>query len=37
MIKPGAPDRGDRLAVDVLGKIDAGDLGPQSAGYRMYL
>jgi Family of unknown function (DUF6516) len=34
MIEPGAPDRRDRVVVEILGKIDPGDVGPERAGDR---
>ena len=34
MVEPGMPDRRDRAVVEVFGKIDPGDLGPERAGNR---
>jgi hypothetical protein len=34
MVEPGAPDRRDRAVVEILAKIDAGDLGPERPGNR---
>jgi len=34
MVEPGMPDRSDRAVVEILGKIDPGDLGPERAGNR---
>ena len=37
MIEPGSPDRLDRSLVEVLGKINTGNLGAQRAGDRLDL